>query len=337
MKRYITYLTMALALVFSSCNNEFDEEVFRHIIGLKSVLNEEGTTNVYLRYAPDGKAIYELPVIVGGSKVNERNLDIKIAVDPDTLAQMNEERYKDREDLYYQLLTEEYYRFISPTCHIPSGESVGLFDIEFNFTNLDLRYKWVLPLTVVDDPAYEANPRKNYRKAFLRVFPFNDYSGTYGATTMNLMINNSGSPFNVSERIFYVVDEHTCFFYAGAISDDYLYREKYKVNVRFNDDGTLTVTPADPANEMNFQVTGACSYTTSSRQDETEPNIVHEYTTVTMSYSYENFTDHFENNGNPFEDDLGDPVRVTYSATGTYTMERRVNTSIPDRDQAIQW
>ena len=42
MKRYITYLTMALALVCSSCNDEFDEEVYRHIIGLKSVLNSEG-------------------------------------------------------------------------------------------------------------------------------------------------------------------------------------------------------------------------------------------------------------------------------------------------------
>ena len=337
MKRYITYLTMALALVCSSCNDEFDEEVYRHIIGLKSVLNSEGTTNVYLRYAPDGKAIYELPVIVGGSKVNEQNLDIKIAVDPDTLAQMNEERYKDREDLYYELLTEEYYRFVSPTCHIPAGQSVGLFDIEFNFSGLDLRDKWVLPLTIVDDPSYEPNPRKNYRKAFLRVFPFNDYSGTYGATTMNLTIDNSGNPFNVSNRQFYVVDEKTCFFYAGAISDDYLYREKYKVNVTFNDDGSLTVAAADPANEMNFQTTGPCSYTTSSRPDDAEPNIVHEYTTVNMSYTYENFTDHFENVEGAVEGTPGDPVRVLYAASGNYTMERRVNTSIPDRDQAIQW
>lgn len=329
MKKYIAYLTMALALVCSSCNNEFDEEVFYHYIGLKSVLNSEGTTNVYLRYDPTGKAIYNLPVIVGGSTVNKKNLDIKISVDPDTLDQMNLERYKDRKDLYYKLLTEEYYRFVTPTCHIPAGESVGLFDIEFNFENLDLREKWVLPLTVDPDPSYVPNPRKNYRKAFLRVFPFNDYSGSYNSSTMNLKIENTGDPFTVGSRTLYVVDDKTCFFYAGAISEDYINREKYKVNVTFNDDGTLYAEAADPDNEMNFEP-GICSYTFTTKQDETVPNIMHEYTTLTMSYSYDNFTDHVD-------EETGEPVRINYSASGYYTMERKVNTLIPDRDQAIQW
>lgn len=327
MKKYITYFTLALTLALGACNNEFNEEVYQHVIGLKSVLNSEGTTNIYLRYEPNGKTIYSLPVIVGGSTINGQDLDVRLAVDPDTLAVMNEERYKLREDLYYKLLGEEHYTFVSPTCHIPAGESVGLFDIEFNFTDLDLREKWVLPLTIVDDPSYTPNPRKNYRKAFLRVMPFNDYSGSYGASTMNLTIEGT-DPTTVSTRTFYVVDENTCFFYAGAVSEDYINREKYKVNVRFNEDGTLTVTPADPANEMGLSV-GDCTYTTSSKEDEADPNIVHEYTTLNMTYSYNNFTDHHDQNG--------DPILINYSAKGYYTMERRINTLIPDRDQAIQW
>ena len=293
MKKYITYFTLALTLALGACNNEFNEEAYQHVIGLKSVLNSEGTTNIYLRYEPNGKTIYSLPVIVGGSTVNGQDLDVRLAVDPDTLAVMNEERYKLREDLYYKLLGEEHYTFVSPTCHIPAGESVGLFDIEFNFTDLDLREKWVLPLTIVDDPSYTPNPRKNYRKAFLRVMPFNDYSGSYGASTMNLTIEGTDP-----------------------------------TTVRFNEDGTLTVTPADPANEMGLSV-GDCTYTTSSKEDEADPNIVHEYTTLNMTYSYNNFTDHHDQNG--------DPILINYSAKGYYTMERRINTLIPDRDQAIQW
>lgn len=340
MKKYIVYAFVAMGLLLSACNNEFDKEVYKHVVGLRAVMHADGTYPVYLRYETGGKAVYNLPVIIGGSTANQENLNIRISVDPDTLATMNEERYKLREDLYYKLLPEEYYRFLNPAedpeegkitgiCHIPSGVSEGLFDIEFNFENLDLRYKWVLPLTVDEDAGhtYLPNYRKHYRKAFLRVMPFNDYSGTYGATTMSVSIEGT-DPTTVSSRTFFVVDETTCFFYAGVVSEDYIEREKYKVNVKFNPDGTLTVTPADPNNEMNF-VAGECTYETSSKEDATDANIVHEYTTVYMSYTYNNFTDHIDKNG--------DPILISYSASGNYTMERKINTLIPDRDQAIQW
>nr|WP_258530190.1 DUF4361 domain-containing protein [Bacteroides thetaiotaomicron] len=44
--------------------------------------------------------------------------------------------------------------------------------------------KWVLPLQIVDDASYNyvAHPRKDYAKAILRIFPFNDYSGDYSGT-----------------------------------------------------------------------------------------------------------------------------------------------------------
>lgn len=322
MKRYITYFIMAGALALGACNDEFDKEVFRHEIGLKSVLNSEGTTNVYLRYEANGEATYNLPVIVGGSTMNPSDIDVRIAVDPDTLATMNQERYKDREDLYYQLLTDQYYEFPSPTCHIEKGAAQGLFDIKFKFSGLDLRYKWVLPLTVVEDPSYTPNPRQNYRKAMLRVMPFNDYSGNYSATSMQITIDG-GSPTTVDNRTFSVVDENTCFFYAGIISEEHINREQYKINVRFNEDGTLTVTPAEEATGLNLTV-GNCTWSKEETPDAVEPNIVHEYTTLFMTYSYDDTTTH---PGRP----------LTYSASGTYLMERRINTSIPDRDQAIEW
>ena len=322
MKKYISYFMVAGALLLGACNDEFNKEVFRHEIGLKSVLNSEGTTNVYLRYESGGEAIYSLPVIVGGSTMNPSTIDVRIETYPDSLDQMNLERYKDRTDLYYQLLTEEYYEFVSPTCHIPKGAAQGLFDIKFKFSGLDLRYKWVLPLRVAEDPSYTPNPRQNYGEAMLRVMPFNDYSGNYSATSMQVTIAG-GSPTTVDSRTFSVVDENSCFFYAGIISEEYIYREQYKINVRFNEDGTLTVTPADGAEGMNLTV-GDCTWTKSETQDPVEPNIVHEYTTLFMNYTYDDVTTH------PGHE-------LTYSAAGTYLMERRINTSIPDRDQAIQW
>ncbi|MCS3126503.1 DUF4973 domain-containing protein [Bacteroides faecis] len=60
---------------------------------------------------------------------------------------------------------------------IKAGENKGLLDLKFDFRNIDMSEKWVLPLQIVDDASYNyvAHPRKDYAKAILRIFPFNDY------------------------------------------------------------------------------------------------------------------------------------------------------------------
>lgn len=70
-------------------------------VGLKAPVNSKGVTDVYLRYQANGEVTYRLPVIVGGSTMNERDLDVAIDVDPDTLIGLNEARWKQREDLYF--------------------------------------------------------------------------------------------------------------------------------------------------------------------------------------------------------------------------------------------
>ena len=96
---------MLLTLVLTgACNNEWVEEVYVQNVGLKAPVNSKGVTDVYLRYRANGEVTYRLPVIVGGSTMNERDLDVAIDVDPDTLIGLNEARWKQREDLYFQLL-----------------------------------------------------------------------------------------------------------------------------------------------------------------------------------------------------------------------------------------
>ena len=105
MKNYIVYFILLLTLVLTgACNNEWVEEVYVQNVGLKAPVNSKGVTDVYLRYQANGEVTYRLPVIVGGSTMNERDLDVAIDVDPDTLIGLNEARWKQREDLYFQLL-----------------------------------------------------------------------------------------------------------------------------------------------------------------------------------------------------------------------------------------
>ena len=202
-----------------------------------------------------------------------------------------------------------------------------MFDIKFKFNGLDLVDKWVLPLTILDGDSYDANPRKNYRKALLRVMPFNDYSGSYGANNMFVYMMDNTSAMVSSTRTLHVVSENQCFFYAGIISEELKDRDKYKIVLTFNEDGTLTAEPADPTNAMNFQLIGdAPTYTTSMSLDEVTPYLEHHFTTIYMSYTYDDVT--------TYEDkDIVVPCR----AEGSMLMERKVNSLIPDTDQAIQW
>lgn len=324
MKKYITcFILLGTLLLGGACNDEWKDEIYRKDIGLKAEVNSEGVTNVYLPYKVNGEVTYQLPVVVGGSEMNGSDLNIRIAVDPDTLPDLNEARWKQREDLYYQLLEDQFYELLSPTCHIEAGACVGLYDVKFKFSGLNLVEKWVLPLTIVDDPSYKPNYRKNYRKALLRVMPYNDYSGAYAATNMNVYIANNTSPMTADKRTLYVVSENQCFFYAGVISEELIQREKYKVILTFNEDGTINAKAADPNNEMNFRIQGEATYKTSVTEDATLPYLEHHYTTIYMKYTYDDVTTY-------------DDYAISFRAEGNLLMERKINTLVPEQDQ-IQW
>ena len=328
---YIATLTLAL-FSLSACNDEWKDELYTHMVSIKAPLNSEGVCDVYLRYEPNGEVIYDLPILRSGSTLADNAVDVFITEDPDTLKTFNMEKYQYREDLYFQLLTPEYYEFLSPSCHIPAGSNKELFQIKFKFSGLDLSQEWVLPLTIADNPDYVSNHRKGWRKALLHVLPFNDYSGNYSASAMNIYFADSNqTPLVVDSRRAYVVDENTVFFYAGTKRDDAIDRQTYKINVKFEEptavtetsrSGNLTVTAVNP--DINFRVDGQPTYEIREEMDSNQPYLKHQYFTLRMTYYY---TDITTSEDNPTE----------FRAEGSMTMERKINTLIPDRDQAIMW
>lgn len=332
-KLYMTVLSVAL-LSLSSCNDEWKDELYTHMVSLKAPVGSEEVADIYLRYSANGEVVYHLPVLVSGSTLMDNGLNVRIGVDNDTLARLNQDAYMSREDLYYQQLTEDYFEFLSPTCHIPAGSNKELFDIKFKFSGLNLSKEWVLPLTIEEDPSYVTNKRKGWRKALLHILPFNDYSGKYSASSMNLYLGESNdNPLVVDQRKAHVVDENTVFFYVGTQEDKSIHRETYKINVKFETPleqtetkkkGNVTVTPADPANPMQFEIIGQPTYEIWDEKDTNQPYLVHRYHVIYMKYKYKDIT---SVEGKP----------IPYHAEGSLTMERKINTLIPDQDQAIQW
>ena len=316
---------IAVLLTLSACNEEWEDEQFQHYVSFKAPLDlGTGSTNIYLRYNTGGKVTYKLPLVVSGSTTHDTDMNVHVGLDLDTLANINKEHYNLREDLYYRVLEDDQYEFAETTL-IPAGEDVVLLDLNFTLGDIDLVDKWVLPLTIKKDPSYDyaPHPRKNYSKAILRVVPFNDYSGVYTSGNVNVYVEGTSSdPMTINTRSSYVVDDKTIFFYAGLQDEDLLERHCYKIMATFNEDGTLTLKAEDP--NINFKVDGTPTYEVSERVDDTLPYLLHRYVTLKVAYQFEDYT-------------TAPGVRIAYRASGSMTMERKINTQIPDEDQAIEW
>ncbi|SJN46265.1 hypothetical protein FM120_17685 [Sphingobacterium faecium PCAi_F2.5] len=267
-----------------------------------------------------------LPMIVSGSTINDQNMTVQIRVDTDTLKVLNYERFQNRADFYYRELTSQYFS-MAPTVHIKSGESTALMPIDFTLKNIDMVDKWVLPLTIVDDPSnsYQVNPRKHYRKALLRIYPFNNYSGTYSGTALktNMEGYENETPIVKSEIRSYVVDENTIFFYAGNIDEERQDRGKYKIYATFNETGGVSFHADNP--NINFKVNKDASYTISEQMDAVRPYLLHRYIAINnIDYQFTDYT-------------MVPNVDIKYKVTGSLILQRRLNTEIPDEDQSIEW
>lgn len=337
MKRICFFCVLfAVCLSFNSCNDEWKNELYQNYASFKAILNSEGVSDIYIRYNPEGDASYRLPVLISGSQKQQSNLKIKVGVDNDTLAILNQEKYFDRSDLYFRQLPEQFFSFESDVCPIAAGQNSGIFPINFNLTGLDLVDDWVLPLQIIAAPSYVNNEYLGRDKALLNINLFNDYSGIYSATALLVYFKGSNrNPITADIRRAKVVDENSVFIYAGTISERDMNRKLYKIIIRFEpgtelDDenntitGPVTLIPGDEENRINLNTTGDCTYEIKKVSDVKKPYLLHYYVTIKLNYDYDDIT------SNPEK-------AITYSAKGTLTMERQINTLIPDEDQAIQW
>ncbi|MDR3184685.1 MAG: DUF4973 domain-containing protein [Prevotellaceae bacterium] len=314
-----TYIALALAipcLLLLACNDEWTDEQYEKTVSFV----KSGYTDVYLKYRENGVAPYKIPLVVSGSTANDQDVVVTVALDPDTLVDLNLDRFRNRTDLYFKMLEPEYYDLKSTTATIPAGADVGLLDIDFKLQGLDLVDKYILPLKIKATSAHAPSPRKWYKKTMMRIIPFNDFSGNYIPTNATIYWGDPNNPSSTAyeeHREARVVDSSTVFFYAGLIQEQALNRALYKVRMRFNPDNTLTLT-ADSA-RIQFSQIGDGNYEIKTETDPTIPYLEQRYTIISMAYQFIDLT-------NPT-----DPIG--YQVQCRMTMERKRNTLIPEEDQ----
>jgi hypothetical protein len=319
---------LAVASFFYGCNDEWEDEQYEQYIAFKAPLDESsGVTPIYVPYEADSTVTYDLPLIVSGSTNNTHNRTVHVGIDHDTLSVLNYQQFQDREDLYYRELESGFYDF-QDQVNINAGENTALLNIDLSLGGIDLVDKWLLPLTILDDSSYDyqAHPRKHYSKALLRIIPFNDYSGVYSGTGLKVYLKGYEDDAAIvqSEIPVYVVDEKAVFFYAGTIDEMRDDRRNYKIKAVFDErTRKVTFTAEDP--NIEFQVNKELGFVVEEVMDATRPYLLHRY--VTISNIDYNFTDYTSVEG----------ASISYTVRGSMILERKINTQIPDEDQAIEW
>lgn len=325
--KYTLLCSLAMMMVCSSCNDEWEEEQYENYISFKAPINSDGVSRINVSFKPDVATTYQVPLIVSGSITNGRNYTVRIGLDTDTLDVLNFERFNNRQDLYYRVLDPRHYSF-PETVQIKAGENTALLPVNFTMEGLDLTDKWVLPLTIEDAPdgSYTPNYRKHYRKALLRVMPFNDYSGNYSGTNYKSYLAGAEDQGSIVKSLImtYVVDDETIFFYAGTVDESRTDRKNYKIKARFNTERN-TVELSAENEQMKFRLIKTPTFYIEETMDPLRPYLLHKTITI-MDIDYY-FVDYTTVPGYELE----------YHVMGDLTMERQINTQIPDEDQSIEW
>ena len=329
------------ALGITSCNDDMNDEQYQHYIGFVAPLDTEGSsvgvTTVYVPltrvddngaplYGEHGLSHYELPVQVSGSTVHPSDITVNI-VHSDTLDYLNPARFSDRRDIWFKDMSgfAEYPSSIT----IPGGKDIALLKIRFDFRNLDLSDKYVLPITV-DHPM--RNPLKNFATAMLRVLPYTDYSGVYQATNLKYyLVEKNGKdneePGAMNTVQTYAVSDDEVFFYAGTINEESQIRKNFKIFAKFipeeadGSKGRVVLTPDPASPEMAFEQISEAHYTILEVNDEVQSYIKRK-TVIINGVDYK------------YSDTLTAPgTSIDYHIKGTMTMERKLNTQKPEEDQ----
>lgn len=319
-KAYFSILSLSALLLFgSSCTKEWTQELYvKEVSFVKS-----GVVSVYAKYKSQGGLVpLQVPVVVSGSNDNRDNIDVTIEIDRDTLEQLNFERFRLRQDLYFHELSGTYHSFQSMTTTIPSGSLQGYFDLDLKLEGLDLINKYLLPVKIVSTSRSNVSKRRWFSKSLMHIIPFNDYSGRYsnaGLIWNRDIPQNNQTALSTPHRNAWVVNENTVFFFAGNLDEEAYDRAKYKVIAQFNADSTVTLSAPDAA--INFSQK-AGTYTISKKKDEVQPYLEKTYITMNLEYWYSDIT-------NP-------AFPINYRFIGPLTLEKVRNTQIPDEDQQVR-
>lgn len=239
-------IILILAAFFVACNNGLPDEMFEK----KVIINQNGFLDYELDYTSSETSDTIISVAVSGTSKLKKDVIVNMQIDKDTLDNYNWERFRNQEILYYDLLPENCYEFNGKNVVIKSGTEYTDIPITFHLEKIDKNKQFVLPISIANSSDYKIGESK-YSTVLMRIKLTNQYSGTYN---LSATLKESGSDETLEVRMnreLSVMDDNTCYLYAGNIAENRIDRELYKINITVKADSSITFSALNPDMILN--------------------------------------------------------------------------------------
>ena len=285
MKKFNLYLLFLLGVIFVACENLPDEQFVKRV-----VFAENGFQDIDLVYNESGKVTPEFTVSISGTSVLQNDVNVTVKLAADTLDAYNVEKYRKDSILYYSLLPDSCYTISNNgNITINAGEESTVLPVEFDLSKIDKYKDYVLPLAIVYASDYEVG-EPQYSKVLLHLNISNSFSGIYQPTDCKIFEGDENVAWKTN-FVLKAIDNNTCRFYAGGISETNKKRDTYIIEVSKQDDGKITYVAHNPEIGLTLEDPNKNTIEVTITRD---PAIHSKKTVVTsmkMNYSYTDISD----------------------------------------------
>ncbi|MDD3036983.1 DUF4973 domain-containing protein [Bacteroides sp.] len=226
-KLYVYTASLLMVCAVTSCDNNIPDEQFAK----KVSLTKNGMQKYNIDFTDEGILDLNIPVLVSGTSKNDQNIEVTIALDPDTLANYNFERYRNNQALYYQLPSENMYHFPKgATVTIPAGVDYSIIPLTIDLRNFDLYNNYILPLQINKVSAYEI-AWSSYSKLLINLNISNFISGSYTVSGNVWEASMPDQKLAVSSSSLFTLGANKCYLYMGDIAEDNINRALYTMTI----------------------------------------------------------------------------------------------------------
>lgn len=240
MKKILLGALASLALL-ASCENQLPEEMFVK----KVLINQNGFRTYEFDYTERSQTDTTISVAVSGTSELTKDIRVSLAVNSDTLAGYNWERFRNEESLYFKLLPDDCYDFNGEDIIIKAGDEYTDVPITFYLDRISKDESYVLPISVVSVSDYQIG-EPQYSTVLINVVLSNEHSGAYTLSgTLREVAPNITFDVKMT-RTMRAENKNTISFFAGNVSETNPDREKYRILAEVLADSTLVLSAAHP-------------------------------------------------------------------------------------------
>ncbi len=232
MKKIFIFCCVALySFTLSSCDDSLKDELFVKY----AYIVQNGWKEVKIELNSIGVMTLPITVGVNGTSFNDRDVAVKLALDPDTLADYNFNKYKNDSVLYYKQINGEAIKF-PENIIIETGKESAVVEVMLDKSKIENQYAdYVLPVCIEKAEGYNAGPTK-YTRSLMHLSFYNDFSGSYNGSCKLWDKEKAGSfhERTISSKILYGYSPNECYFYAGEYDRANTLKDNYIVKLNWN-------------------------------------------------------------------------------------------------------